>query len=73
MTALFKFLNCCHTEEEQDLFSVIPECRTWSYGLNLPGARFRVNIRKNSLTAKAVQQCMQEYNQSRYVLIVFMH
>ena len=25
--ALFKYLKGCHTEEGQDLFSIIPECR----------------------------------------------
>ena len=27
MIALFKYLKSSHTEEGQDLFSVIPECR----------------------------------------------
>ena len=28
MIALFKYLKGCHTEEGQDLFSILPECRT---------------------------------------------
>ena len=28
--ALFKYLKCCCTEEGQDLFSIISECRTCS-------------------------------------------
>ena len=27
MTTLFKYLKGCYTEEGQDLFSIIPECR----------------------------------------------
>ena len=33
MTALFKYLQGCHTEEGQDLFSILPECRTRNHGL----------------------------------------
>ena len=29
MIALFKYLKDCHTEEGQDLFSIIPECKTY--------------------------------------------
>ena len=47
MIALFKYLKGCHTEEGQDLFSIIPECRTRSNGLKLKQARFWLNIRKN--------------------------
>ena len=28
MIALFKYLKGCHTKEGQDLFSILPECRT---------------------------------------------
>ena len=31
--ALFKYLKGCHTEEGQDLFSILPECRTRNKGL----------------------------------------
>ena len=34
----------------------IPECRTCDKGLKLQEARFRLNIRKNFLTVRAVQQ-----------------
>ena len=27
MIALFKYMKGCHTEEGQDLFSILPECR----------------------------------------------
>ena len=47
-TALFKDLKGCHTEEGQDLFSTLPECRTWNNGLKLQEARFPVDIRKMS-------------------------
>ena len=33
MIALFKYLEGCHTEEGQDLFSILPECRTRKNGL----------------------------------------
>ena len=49
MIALFKYLKGCHTKEGQDLFSILPECRTWNNGLKLQEARFRLDIRKNFL------------------------
>ena len=52
--ALFKYLKGCHTEEGQDLFSIIPECRTCNNGLELKEARFQLNIRKNVLTVRVV-------------------
>ena len=55
MIALFKYLKGCHTEEGQDLFSILPECRTRNNGLKLQEARFQLNIRKNFLTVRAVQ------------------
>ena len=33
MIALFKYLKGCHTEEVQDLFSMLPECGTQNNGL----------------------------------------
>ena len=57
--ALFKHLKGCHPEEGQDLFSILPECRTRNHGLNLQEARFRLDIRKNLLTVGAVQQWNQ--------------
>ena len=54
MIALFKYLKSYHTEEGQDLFSVIPECRTRNNGLKLKEARFWLNIKKNVLTVRAV-------------------
>ena len=33
MIALYKYLKGCHTEERQDLFSILPECRTRNHGL----------------------------------------
>ena len=59
MTALFKYLKGCHGEEGQDLFLIIPECRTHNNGLILKEARFRLNIRKNFLIVRAVQQWNQ--------------
>ena len=52
--ALFKDLKGCPREEGQDLFSIIPECRTRNRGLKLKEDRFRLNIRKNFLTVRAV-------------------
>ena len=54
MRALFKDLKGCHTEEGQDLFLIIPECRTRDNGLKLQEARFQLDIRKNILTVRAV-------------------
>ena len=59
MIVLFNCLKGCHTEEGQDLFSILPECRTLNNGLKLQGARFQLDIRKNFLTVKAVQQWNQ--------------
>ena len=53
--ALFKYLKGCLTEEGQNLFSIIPQCRTYNNGLELQEARFRLNIRENFLTVRAVQ------------------
>ena len=49
----------CPTEEGLDLFSIIPKCRTRNNGLKLKEARFRLNIRKNFLTVRAVRQWSQ--------------
>ena len=57
MIALFQYLKGCHTEEGQDLFSILPECRTWNNELKLQEARFQLDIRKNN--SKAVQQWNQ--------------
>ena len=57
--ALFKYLKCCHTKEGQDLFSIIPGCRTQNNGLKLQEARFWLDSRKNFLTVRAVQQWNQ--------------
>ncbi|KAF7241729.1 putative RNA-directed DNA polymerase from transposon BS [Varanus komodoensis] len=54
MIAFFKYLKDCHKERGQDLISVIPEYRTWSNGLKLQEARFRLDIRKNFLTYRCI-------------------
>ena len=59
MITVFKYLKGCHTEEGQDLFSIIPECRTRNNGLKLKEARFRLNIRKNLITVRAERQWNQ--------------
>ena len=56
---IFKYLKGCHTEEGQDLFSIIPEFRKHNNGLKLQEARFLLNIRKNILTVRAAQQWNQ--------------
>ena len=59
MIALFKYLKGCHTEDGQDLFSIILECRTRNNGLKLKEARFLLNIRKNVPAVRAVWQWNQ--------------
>ena len=59
MIALFQYLKGCHTEEGQDLFSIIPVCRTRNNGLKLQEPRFHLNIRKNFLTVRAIRQWNQ--------------
>ena len=54
--AFFKDLKGSPTEEGQDLFFIILECRTDHYGHKLEEARFQLNIRKPFLTVRAVQQ-----------------
>ena len=57
MIALFKYLKGCHTEEGQDLFSVIPECRTHNNGLKLEEASWS--------TFKSIQyinRCLEQEN-----------
>ena len=53
MIALFKYLKDYQTEEGQDLFSIIPECRVYNNGLKLQEARFWLNIRTSFLTVRA--------------------
>ena len=54
MRALLKYLKGCHTEEGQDLVSILPKCKTQNNGIKLQEARFRLDIRKNFLTVRAV-------------------
>ena len=54
MIALFIYLKGCHTKEDQDLFSIPPECRTRNNGLKLQESRFRLDIRKYFLTVRTV-------------------
>ena len=54
MIALFKYLKCCHTEEGQDLFSILPELRTQNNGLKVQETTFWLDVRKNILTVRAV-------------------
>ena len=46
-------------EEGQDLFLIIPECKTPNNGFKLQEATFRLNIRGTVLTVRAVQQWNQ--------------
>ena len=52
--ALLKYLKYCHPEEEQDLFSIIPECRTCNNGLKFQEATFQLNIMKNIQIVRAI-------------------
>ena len=56
MIALFKYLKGCHTKEGQDLFSILPECRTRNNGLKLQEARFRLDIRHSRGSWTAICQ-----------------
>ena len=49
------YLKGCHTEEDQDLFLIIPDYRIHNNGLKLQEVRFQLNIKKNVLTVKAVR------------------
>ena len=51
--ALLKDLKDCHTEDRQDLFSIVPECRTRNNGLKLP---ILTEDQENVLTVRAVRQ-----------------
>ena len=52
--ALFKYLKGNHSKEGQELFSIIPECKIHHNGFKLQEARYRLNIRKNFITVRAV-------------------
>ena len=56
MIILSEYLKGCYTEEGQNLFLIIPECRTCNNGVKLQEDRFWLNIRKNFLTVRAVQK-----------------
>ena len=56
MRALFKYLEGCHTDEGLDLFSILPECRTWNNGLKLQETKFLLDIRKNFLTVSMTME-----------------
>ena len=53
---LFCMHTDTHTHRGSDIF---PECRTGNNGLKWEEARFQLDIRKNFLTARAVQQLNQ--------------
>ncbi|KAF7243358.1 Collagen alpha-1(XXIV) chain [Varanus komodoensis] len=59
MISLYKYLKGCHKEEGQDLFLLMPECRTRNNQFKLQQPRFRLDIRKNFLTVRAIQQWNQ--------------
>ena len=56
MTELFEYVKDCHTEERQDMFSTIPECRICTNGLKLQEDRFHLNIRENIIIVRSVKQ-----------------
>ena len=56
MIAMFKYLKRCHVEEGVGLFSPALETRTRSNGCKLQEGRFRLNLRRNFLTIRAVRQ-----------------
>lgn len=62
MVSFFKYLKEWNREEGQDLFSFIPECRTWNNGFKLQESRFQVNfinsflIVKNSWTKEPITE-----------------
>ena len=53
MIAFFKYLKDCHTEDGQDLLSIIPECRTHNNGFKFQETRFQLSIKKSFLLGMA--------------------
>ena len=56
LIALFRYLKGCHREEGAHLFLAASEGRTRTNGYKLQERRFRLDIRKKFLTARAVRQ-----------------
>uniref|UniRef100_A0A803TH73 Reverse transcriptase domain-containing protein n=1 Tax=Anolis carolinensis TaxID=28377 RepID=A0A803TH73_ANOCA len=56
MIAMYKYVRGSHREEGARLFSAALETRTRNNGFKLQERRFHLNIRKNFLTVRAVQQ-----------------
>ena len=56
---LFKYLKDSHVKKGKDLFSIIPECRASSNWLKSQETRFQLNVKKNILTIRAIQQWNQ--------------
>lgn len=56
MIAVFRYIKGCHREDGQELFSMATETRTRNNGYKLQLPRFHLNIRKNFLTVRSVQQ-----------------
>ncbi|KAF7248610.1 Flagellar biosynthesis protein FlhA [Varanus komodoensis] len=59
MISLYKYLKGCHKEEGQDLFFLMPECRTRNNQFKLQQPRFSLDIRKSFLTVRVIQQWNQ--------------
>ena len=54
------YLNGCHTVEGQNLFSIIPECRTHNNELKLQETRFQVEYQEKFL--------LEHYSNGTYYL-----
>ena len=54
--AVFRYLKGCHSAEGLALFSLAQEGRTRSNGMKLQGSRYRLDIRKNFLTVRAISE-----------------
>uniref|UniRef100_A0A8D0DXF8 Reverse transcriptase domain-containing protein n=1 Tax=Salvator merianae TaxID=96440 RepID=A0A8D0DXF8_SALMN len=55
MIAVYKYLKGCHSAEGSDLFS-LAQGRTRSNGMKLQGKRFRLDVRKNFMTVRTINQ-----------------
>ena len=56
MIAVFQDLKGCHREEGIDLFSMAPEGRTRTKGWKVIRGRSNLEIRRNFLTVRMIQQ-----------------
>ena len=56
MIAIFKYLKGCQMEDRTSFFSLVLEGRTRTNGFKSQESGFQVDIKKNILTVRTVQQ-----------------